>query len=87
MPEPKDTYRPAFTLRKDGTFEDEADFDLERYMGKSVDEIPGCWPLVDDDRRVVGFYETWQPGEFVEHSIDGTVVDPEDGQTDYLTRP
>ena len=85
------TYRPDFTLHNDGTFEDEeADFDLERYVGKSIDEIPdetpGVWPLVDDDRRVIAWFETWTPGEYVEHSIDGAVVDPEDGQTDYLTR-
>ena len=86
------TYRPAYTLHEDGTFVDEeAEFDLERYMGKSVDEIPdetpGVWPLVDDDRKVIAWFETWTPGEYVEHDAHGDVVDPQDGETAYLTAP
>jgi hypothetical protein len=88
----EDAYKPDFTLRKDGTFVDEdAEFDLERYVGRPVDEIPdetpGVWPLVDDDRKVIAWFETWTPGEFTEHLMDGTIVDPEDGYCDYLTAP
>jgi hypothetical protein len=41
------TYRPAFTLRNDGTFVDEeAAWDLERYVGRPVDDL-------DEDARLL----------------------------------
>jgi hypothetical protein len=63
--------------------------ELASYIGKPLDELPdevwGAWPLVDGG-VVVAWYETWKPGDFIEHAIDGTVVEPDAGYTDYLTR-